>query len=312
MDPAHKPVIRILGLTKRYKRLTAVDNLNLEVYRGEIFGFLGPNGAGKTTTIAMLLGLVHPTAGTAEVLGHDIRRGISQALRRTGAIIETPAFYPYLSARDNLRIAAHTLGLPNEKLIDHILELVGLTDRATDRVHTFSTGMNQRLGLASALLNDPDLLILDEPTAGLDPNGMVEVRELISHMARQRGKTVFLSSHLLHEIEQVCDRVAIVNRGRMVIQGRVNELIRRGGQLEVRVENLSRAAELLRAQPWIANVQVMEDRLLLEAQGHYAAQVTRILAESGLYLSGLRVIERSLESIFREAVGDNAREGSDG
>ena len=305
MNPSSGPVIRTLGLTKRYKRLTAVDDLYLEVRRGEVFGFLGPNGAGKTTTIALLLGLVRPSAGTAEVLGHDVRRDLAPALRRTGSIVETPAFYPYLSARDNLRIAAQTLGQPDEGRIERLLALVGLAGRAADKVHTFSTGMNQRLGLAAALLNDPELLILDEPTSGLDPGGMAEVRALISNLARQQGKTIFLSSHLLHEVEQVCDRVAIIHHGRVAAQGGVDELLRQGGRLEVQVADLPRAAEVLRAQAWIADVQVAGDRLLLNAPADAAADVTRVLAEAGLYLSSLRLLERTLESVFLETIGQN-------
>jgi ABC-2 type transport system ATP-binding protein len=306
MVPTGDIVIRTLGLTKRYKRLTAVDDLHLEVRRGDVFGFLGPNGAGKTTTIALLLGLVHPTAGTAEVLGHDVRRDLVPALRRTGAIIETPAFYPYLSARDNLRIAARTLGLPDDRRIERLLDFVDLAGCAEDKIRTFSTGMNQRLGLASALLNDPELLVLDEPTNGLDPTGMAKVRELIGSLAREQGKTIFLSSHLLHEVEQVCNRVAIIHRGRVVIQGQVDELMRRGGRLEVRVDDLPHAAGVLRAQPWVSGVLVADDRLLVDAPAERAADVTRSLAEAGLYLTGLRLLERTLESVFLEAVGNGA------
>jgi ABC-2 type transport system ATP-binding protein len=306
MDSSLEPVIRTLGLTKRYKRLTAVDDLNLEVRRGEIFGFLGPNGAGKTTTIALLLGLIRPDAGTAEVLGHDVRRDLPPALRRTGSIVETPAFYPYLSARDNLRIAAQTLGQADEGRIEQLLAFAGLAGRARDKVHTFSTGMNQRLGLAAALLNDPELLILDEPTSGLDPGGMAEVRELISDLARHQGKTVFLSSHLLHEVEQICDRVAIIHHGRLVAQSEVGDLLRQGARLEVRVADLSQAAEVLRAQPWVTDVQTAADRLLVDAPPDAAADVTRVLVEAGLYLSGLRLLERTLESVFLETVGRDA------
>ena len=306
MESSLEPVIRTLGLTKRYRRLTAVDDLNLEVRRGEVFGFLGPNGAGKTTTIALLLGLIRPDAGTAEVLGHDVRRDLPPALRRTGSIVETPAFYPYLSARDNLRIAAQTLGQADEGRIEQLLAFVGLTGRARDKAHTFSTGMNQRLGLAAALLNDPELLILDEPTSGLDPGGMAEVRELIGDLARHQGKTVFLSSHLLHEVEQICDRVAIIHHGRLVAQSDVGDLLRQGARLELRVADLSQAAEVLRAQPWVADVQTAADRLLVDAPPDAAADVTRVLAEAGLYLSGLRLLERTLESVFLETVGRDA------
>jgi ABC-2 type transport system ATP-binding protein len=201
------PVIRTHDLTKRFKKITAVDEVNFEVHQGEVFGFLGPNGAGKTTTIAMLLGLVIPTTGSAEVLGHDIRRDLSVALRRVGAIVETPAFYPYMSGIDNLRVFARIDGGDTEKQIPSILKQVGLEGRGKDKVGTYSQGMRQRLGLGAALLGDPELFILDEPTNGLDPAGMQEMRVLIRRLSDEEGKTIFLSSHLLHEVEQVCDRV---------------------------------------------------------------------------------------------------------
>ena len=304
-------VIIAKGLTKRYKRLTAVDDLYIEVHRGDIFGFLGPNGAGKTTTIAMLLGLVHPTVGTAEVLGHDVRRDIVPALRRTGAIIERPAFYPYLSARNNLRIASRTLGVADDGRIERLLGFVGLAGREDDKVHTFSSGMNQRLGLASALLNDPELLILDEPTSGLDPSGMAEVREMVDGLARDQGKTIFLSSHLLHEVEQVCNRVAIIHHGQVILQGWVDELVHRGMRLEVQVSNPSHAAEVLSAQSWVLGVLVSENRLLVDAPTERAADLTRTLAEAGLYINGLRLLKRTLESVFLEVVDNDDEEAVD-
>lgn len=311
MEPTRDSVIRTRGLTKRYKGLTAVDDLYIEVYQGDVFGFLGPNGAGKTTTIAMLLGLVHPTAGTAEVFGHDVRRDIVPALRRTGAIIERPAFYPYLSARNNLRIASRTLGMADDKRIEQLLGFVGLADREDDKVHTFSTGMKQRLGLASALLNDPELLILDEPTSGLDPSGMAEVREMVDGLARDQGKTIFLSSHLLHEVEQVCNRVAIIHHGQVILQGWVDELVHRGMRLEVQVGNPSHAAEVLSAQSWVLGVLVAEDRLLVDAPTERAADLTRTLAEAGLFITGLRLLKRTLESVFLEVVDNDDEEAVD-
>jgi ABC-2 type transport system ATP-binding protein len=311
MEPTRDNVICTQGLTKRYKRLTAVDDLYIEVHRGDVYGFLGPNGAGKTTTIAMLLGLVHPTAGTAEVLGHDVRHDIVPALRRTGAIIERPAFYPYLSARNNLRIASRTLGVADDGRIEHLLGFVGLAGREDDKVHTFSSGMNQRLGLASALLNDPELLILDEPTSGLDPAGMAEVREMVDGLARDQGKTIFISSHLLHEVEQVCNRVAIIHHGQVVLQGQVDELVHLGMRLEVQVGNPSHAAEVLSAQSWVLEVLVAEDRLLVDAPTERAADLTRTLAEAGLYITGLRLLKRTLESVFLEVVDNDDEEAVD-
>lgn len=296
--PENIVVIRTRDLTKRFKTLTAVDNLNMEVYRGEVFGFLGPNGAGKTTTISMLLGLIHPTAGCAEVLGYDIRAQATSALRQVGALVEA-AFYPYLSARDNLWVMAQMGGGGvARKRIDAVLEQVGLAARATDKFQTFSTGMKQRLGLAAALLHDPDLFILDEPTGGLDPAGMLEIRQLLRHLAQDQGKTVFLSSHLLHEVEQVCDRVLILDEGQTIAVGRVDELLRQGGHIEIRIAEPERAQGVLHGLAWVDKVLLREDVLYVDAPAGRAADITAALAAEGLYLHGLKVAERSLESFF--------------
>jgi ABC-2 type transport system ATP-binding protein len=291
-------VIRTHDLTKRFKALTAVDSLNMEVYRGEVFGFLGPNGAGKTTTISMLLGLIRPTAGSAEVLGYDIRTQATPALRQVGALVEA-AFYPYLSARDNLWVMAQMSGggVSRER-IDAVLAQVGLAARATSKFQTFSTGMKQRLGLGAALLHDPDLLILDEPTNGLDPAGMLEIRQFIRHLAQERGKTVFLSSHLLHEVEQVCDRVLILDKGQTIAVGRVDELLQQGGHIEIRIAQPERAEGVLRGLDWVGGVLLREGVLYVDAPAERAADLTAALAAEGLYLHGLKVAERSLESFF--------------
>src|SRR5258708_11676066 len=208
-------VLTIHGLSKTYGSRQAVRHLDLEVDRGEVFGFLGPNGAGKTTTIRMALGLIRPTSGRVEILGRDVRRHRAEVLTRVGAVVETPALYPQLSARDNLRAFAHlTGGVPAARL-DEVLALVGLAGRQRDRVRSFSTGMKGRLALAVALLNDPELLVLDEPANGLDPAGIVEMRDLLRRLAAE-GRTVFISSHVLSEVQQICDRVAIIDLGRLV------------------------------------------------------------------------------------------------
>ncbi|MBE3568307.1 MAG: ABC transporter ATP-binding protein, partial [Thermogemmatispora sp.] len=255
--PADGLALRTRGLTKRYGQRLAVADLNLEVRRGEIFGFLGPNGAGKTTTIRMLLGLITPTAGSIEILGQDLRRQPKLVLPRVGALIETPALYLYLSAQDNLRVVASSLGGVSERRIDEILELVGLSSRRKDRVRTYSLGMKQRLGLALALLHDPELLILDEPANGLDPAGIVEMRDLLHQLAAQ-GKTIFISSHLLSEVQQICTRVAIIRLGRLVTEASVEELTRGRGEFVVRVEHPQEALRLVRAQPWGATARLTE------------------------------------------------------
>ena len=295
---SHTFVIRTYDLSKQFKKVTAVDAVNFAVRRGEVFGFLGPNGAGKTTTIAMLLGLVRPTAGSAEVLGHDIRRDLSAALRRVGAIVETPAFYPYMSGNDNLRIFARVVGGAAEQHIPGILALVGLAGRGKDKVGTYSLGMRQRLGLASALLGDPELLILDEPTNGLDPAGMQEMRAFIRHLADEEGKTVFLSSHLLHEVEQVCDRVLILNKGKVIAQGRVDELLSQAHGVEMRIEEAEQAAAVLNELEWVQGAQYEHDQLCVQAPPERAPELLAALAGHGLFPSEVRPVVSTLESVF--------------
>ena len=219
-----EPVLRLQRLTKYYGAVRAVEDLTLEVYEGECFGFLGPNGAGKTTTIGMILGLLWPTAGQVQVLGQRVTPTHTVALRQVGALVGTPGFYPYLSGQENLRLLARLYPEVDDARVDQVLEQVGLAEVSHRKVKEYSTGMKQRLGLAAALLHRPRLLVLDEPTNGLDPVGMAEVRDLLRRLVRQ-GVTVFLSSHLLHEVEQVCDRVAILHRGRIVAQGPVADLL---------------------------------------------------------------------------------------
>ncbi len=303
-------VIRTCDLTKRFRTLTAVDRVNFEVQRGEVFGFLGPNGAGKTTTITILLGLVHPTAGSAEVLGCDVRRGLSRALRRVGAIVETPAFYPYMSGEDNLRVFARVTGSEAEKRIPAVLEQVGLKGREKDKAGAYSLGMRQRLGLAAALVGDPELLILDEPTNGLDPAGMQEMRLFIRRLADEEGRTVFLSSHLLHEVEQVCDRVLILNRGRVIAQGRVDELLRQTHAVEMRIAETGRAAGTLAALDWVQGVNAEGDWLRVQAPPERAPELLATLAAQNLFPFEVRPVVASLEQVFLELTGETNTEAA--
>lgn len=289
--------VRTKGLTKRFRRRTAVDELNLEVPAGEIFGFLGPNGAGKTTTIRMLLGQASATAGAASVLGAAVPSGLGRIFRRVGVLTETPAFYPTLSARTNLRLLARTAadraGLSR---VDRLLDRLGLGDRAKDKIGKYSQGMRQRLGLAAALLHDPDLLFLDEPTTGLDPAGIREIRDLLIGL-RAEGKTVFLSSHLLSEVEQVCDSVAVVDKGRVVWQGALEALTQTGiATVRVVVSDNDRAARALRAKAWA----VRSDGHALLVEGTTGEAVSEALAEAGLHPSELSQSRRSLEDVFLE------------
>ena len=221
-------ILRTLDLTKRYKNRLAVDHLNIEVRQGDIFGFLGPNGAGKSTTIRMILHLIFPTHGDVEIFGVSLKKARHRALGKVGAIVENPAFYNHLSALRNLEILGGLQRPVSRRKIMEYLERVKLADRADDQVKTYSHGMNQRLGLALALLKEPQLVILDEPTTGLDPQGMKEVRELIRELSREQGITVLLSSHLLYEVEMIATRMAVIHQGKLRVAGSVQELLKQG------------------------------------------------------------------------------------
>jgi len=287
------------GLTKRYSTgVLAVDNLDLRVRTGEVYGFLGPNGAGKTTTLRLLSGLLHPTAGRATVAGGA--PGSSPSLAHLGAMVETPAFYPYLSGRDNLRVVARYSSVSTAR-IEPVLKQVDLTDRARHKFRTYSTGMKQRLGVAAALLKDPDLLILDEPTSGLDPQGTVEMRALIGDIRRE-GRTVLLSSHLLNEVELTCDRVGVIAKGKLVAEGTVDELRARSGgrTLLIRATPLEQAQRLLESLPISGQVRVVDGALVLSVDPSQAASINRRLVADGVDVSELRVSEQSLEAVFLE------------
>jgi ABC-type multidrug transport system ATPase subunit len=289
-------VIETHDLSKRYgERILAVDGLALQVRRGEVYGFLGPNGAGKTTTLRMLLGLVRPTSGTALVLG--ARPGSPQSLAHVGALIETPAFYPFLSGRDNLRVLARYSGTP-EMRIQPVLEEVGLAARGSDRFGTYSLGMKQRLGIAAALLKDPELLILDEPTNGMDPAGMAEMRTFIRDLGRGR-RTVLLSSHLMAEVEQIADRVGVISGGMLVGEGTVEEL--RGREsLWVRAEPLEEAERLVAGLRAVERVSRVDGGLRIAADPAAAAAINRTLVEAGIAVGELRPERASLEKVFLE------------
>ena len=298
-------VIHAEGLSKQYKEITAVADISFQVRRGEIFGLLGPNGAGKTTTISMMLGLIRPTTGSVAIAGQNVKTQTAAALRNVGAMVEA-AFYPYLSGWDNLWVMAQMSGgAQTQAGMEAILTQVGLADRAGSRVNTYSLGMKQRLGLAAALIHDPDIFILDEPTNGLDPAGMLEMRQLIQRLAQTEGKTIIISSHLLHEVEQVCDRVMILDRGHMIVSGRVDELLAQGGHIEIRIVAAQEAMTVLKTLDWVAGVELREDVIYVDAPGERAAELTAVLAQNNLYLHGLKVAERSLESYFLSVTGDS-------
>ncbi|RSM42140.1 ABC transporter ATP-binding protein [Actinoplanes sp. ATCC 53533] len=277
-------------LTKRYGTLTAVDSLDLRVRTGEVYGFLGPNGAGKTTTLRMLLGLIRPTAGEVRLFGRPPGR-----LDGVGALVEGPAFYPYLSGRDNLRVMARHAGVAPGR-IAAVLDQVDLSDRAGDRFAAYSLGMKQRLGVAAALLKDPRLVVLDEPTNGLDPAGMADMRLLVRRLAAA-GCTVLLSSHLMTEVQELCDRVGVIAAGRLVAESTVAELRGEPG-LRLVATPLADAAARARSLLGAAAVQVTDGGLRLSVPPARAAEINAALVGAGIAVSELRAEERSLEAAF--------------
>ena len=294
------PGLEARELVKRYDKSArpAVDHVDLTVRAGEIYGFLGPNGAGKTTTLRMLLGLVRPTSGTATVLGEPA--GSPSALARTGSMIEGPAFYPYLSGRDNLRVVARLAGVPADR-ISPALATVDLADRAGDRFSTYSLGMKQRLGVAAALLKDPELVVLDEPTNGLDPAGMRDMRALVVELGRQ-GRTVILSSHLMAEVQEICDRVAVIADGRVVAEATVEDL-RGGTSLLVAAHPTDRATSVLRDLAVVDGVRRDGPDLRIDVDPRHTATVVRALVTSGVDITQVRRDERQLEDVFFEITG---------
>ena len=295
----YPPPVETKGLGKRYGSTTAVRDLDLSVRRGEVYGFLGPNGAGKTTTLRVLLGLIRPTSGEASVMGEA--PGSPRGLEEVGALVESPAFYPYLSGRDNLRVMARYSGASRSR-VDEVLGQVELSGRAKDKFKKYSLGMKQRLGVAAALLKDPELLILDEPTNGLDPKGMADMRALIRELGRG-DRTVLLSSHLLGEVEQVCDRVGVIHEGKLVIEGTVEELRGGGGGILVRAEPLEEARQIAGRLAGVEGVEVADGKLILDADPERAAEINAKLVSAGLRVSELRPAERSLEEAFLELTG---------
>jgi ABC-2 type transport system ATP-binding protein len=286
-------------LQKRYGRQLALDGLDLTVTRGEVFGFLGPNGAGKSTTIRILLGLLRPTSGHARLLGRAAGTVASRANGRVGALVEEPAFYEYLSGRRNLELLAALSGPVDHRRIEEVLELVGLRGREKDRVGTYSHGMKQRLGIAQALIPRPELLVLDEPASGLDPQGVVEVRDLIQRVNAEEHVTVFVSSHHLHEIELTCTDAAIINRGKLVVRDKVKHLLSASETaVAIEVDDPVRARQVLTAHWDDLTVQHADGLLRVTTGGDRAADINAALVAAGLRVSSLQRERPSLEDLY--------------
>lgn len=293
-------IIEIKNLSKNFKNLKAVDNLNINVFKGDVFGFLGPNGAGKSTTIRMLLTLIEPTKGNIKIFGKDLQKERLSILRNVGAIVEKPDFYGYLSAYKNLEILSRISGHDiSKQRIMEVLELVGLAERYKSKVKTFSHGMKQRLGLAQALLHDPELIILDEPTTGLDPMGMKEIRDLIIHLSRDQKKTVFLSSHILYEVEQVANRMIIINKGTARVEGAVKELLDASNlSVTFEVNNVEKAKTILLNTTWNQKLKgITNNKMEFSIDNNDVAMLNRFLVENGIDVSSI-IPTRSLEEYF--------------
>jgi ABC-2 type transport system ATP-binding protein len=301
-----KPTVQLMGLTKKIGSKLIIDNLSFEVPHGEVFGFLGPNGAGKTTTIRMMVGLMKPTQGDVLIEGHSITKNFEQAIRHVGGIVENPEMYRYMSGYKNLLHYARMIkGVPKER-IDEVVKLVGLQNRIHDKVKTYSLGMRQRLGVAQAILHKPSLLILDEPTNGLDPAGIRELRDYLRKLAQEEQISIVVSSHLLAEMELMCDRIGIIQNGRLVdvqlIKAFVNGTSKEHYLLEV--DSAERAAELLTAEGWVNQIQ--GQALETEASREQVADINRLLVQAGVKVYGIKPVTKSLEDKFLEMTGGDS------
>ncbi len=292
-------IILTHGLSRRFGKRWAVKDLNLEVYRGDIFGFLGPNGAGKSTTIRMLLGLVRPTSGEIEIFGHSVSKSRKKAIKKVCGIVEQPDFYLHLSAKRNLEILGVLSGGIREDRVGEVLQLVGLYGVANDKVKGFSHGMKQRLGIAQALLSEPELIILDEPTSGLDPQGVKEVRELIVQLSEEHDITIFLSSHLLYEIEQVATRMAIIHQGRLTVQGEVKTLLNNFKEdvVILRASPVKDTADILKRQDWISSLSINRDNIEVKVASNSIPKMNALLVENQISVSAI-IPKSSLEDYF--------------
>lgn len=298
-------ILKTNNLSKSYKKRKAVDALNLEVFKGDVFGFLGPNGAGKSTTIRMLFSLIFPDEGEIELFGKSLKHNRKQALMQVGGVVEKSDFYLYLSGYQNLELLNSMSAGKNKKRIMEVLELTGLKDRAFDKVKTYSHGMKQRLGIAQSLVSNPKLVILDEPTNGLDPQGMKEIRDLIKNLSSSENITVFISSHLLHEIEQMANRMAIINQGKLIAQGNVKELLSSDeGKYFFRVNDKEKALNLLRDKYGSLDINSTNEGIEFMTDNSFVPEINKLLVENNIEVSAI-IPKRSLEEYFLSVTDNN-------
>ena len=303
MSGAGEPVIQTFGLTKNYKNKLAVDELSLTVYRGDIYAFLGQNGAGKSTTIKMLLGLLYPTKGYAKVLYARVPGELSKVLPRIGVVTESPAFYPYLTGEENLRLYGSLLGVKSERRIREVLDKVNLLG-VRQKVSEYSQGMRQRLALALALLNDPELLILDEPTNGLDPQGIYEIKSIIKELNRD-GVTVFLSSHILSEVQEMATRVGVIHRGKLIAEGEVEELLTFGDRVTLVASPKELVLNILKDNPIVKDFAEDGDKFLVHINKEDVSKLNKELVNAGIDVFALIPVRSTLEDFFISITGEN-------
>lgn len=299
-------ILQTKGLTKSYRGKAVVDQLNISVGIGDVYGFLGPNGAGKTTTIRMILGLIKPSEGEVFVNGISVQREVSKALKHISGIVETPKFYDGLTAYENLMILKNFHPEIPKSRIEEVLNLVDLAQSRNQKFKTFSLGMKQRLGLAATLLNKPKIIILDEPTNGLDPKGVVEIREIIMKLVDTEKITVFISSHILHEVELMCNKVAIISKGKLIAEGTTQELLRGKNQSTFMVDEVSKAVEVLSGEDGLVCGH-SEKTLIIDEDVLEACEVNAILVKAGVKVSGIARTSKSLEQYFIETVEGGTR-----
>jgi len=302
-------VLQVSNLHKSYGSHKIIDSLELRVEKGDVYGFLGPNGAGKTTTIRMLLGLVHYDAGQVILNGYDIKRDFKRAIERVGAVVETPRFYESYSGYQNLRMMASLYSKVSNKRIQEVLALVDMEEAAHDRVDTYSLGMKQRIGIAQALLNSPEFIILDEPTNGLDPQGMKDIRDMIIRLSKEQGITFFISSHLLHEIELMCNRVAIIKGGKKLVEGNVKELL--SGEyetVEIHTKAKEKARDLLNSTPYVKESKVFEEGIRVEIEKDRSTELNMLLVTSSIPVRYIIPRGQSLENYYMELTREGGRD----
>jgi ABC-2 type transport system ATP-binding protein len=301
-------ILQVANVHKSFGSKKVLNEVNIDISPGEVFGFLGPNGAGKTTTVRVILSLVRPDQGTVMINGYNIKERFKQAIACVGAVVETPKFYLYLSGYQNILLMANLhRNIPRSR-IEQVLKIAGLTERAQDPVGTYSLGMKQRLGIARALINDPKLIFLDEPMNGLDPQGIFEVRELIRRLANEQGTTFFLTSHLLHEVEQVCNRIAILNKGQILIQGSVDDLLANDSEtVEIHTKETSRTQQALQEVAYIRRfTRLDEHRVIVEIDKGLSGRLNRHLINLGIEVEYLVPNNQSLENLYMELIqGDS-------